>query len=128
MKLYENSRKMPKDSDVMIFSMISICLLTLGIALFKCLRRENGWRFAELSFGDSVGIFCLSLGFLFLSYLFWGLLGLAVLKYIRGHEEIDMPVAYSELDDGRQSPQHWSVGAFVCGSGAAMLYLVIAKY
>ena len=117
-----------KDSAVMVYSMMAICLSTLGIALYKCLHKESGWRFNELSFGDMAGIFCLSIGFLFISYLFWGVLGLAALKHLRGHKEINMPAAYSELDDTRQSPQHWSVGAFVCGFGAAMLYLVIINY
>jgi hypothetical protein len=128
MKHDNAARKKNVDIDIMVFSMMSLCLISLGMALYKCFYRENGWRFNEFSFGDAVGAFCLSLGFLFFSYLFWGVLGLAILKYIRGYKEIDMPVAYSELDDARQSPQHWSVGAFVCGFGAAMLYLVIINY
>lgn len=124
----ENPQKKSIDGNVMFFSVVSICIYTLGIGLYKCLYRDNKWIFDQLSFGDAVGIFCLSLGFTFISFLFWIILGLAFLKYFRGHKEIDMPVSYSELDDSHRSPQHWSVAVFVCGFGAAMLYLKLINY
>ncbi len=117
-----------RDGAIMIYVMMAICFISLMMALWKCLKREGAWRFAELSFGDFIGISCLSLGFLFASFLFWSMIGLAVLKYMRGHDHIDMPISYSELDNARQEPQHWSVGTFVSGCGAAILYMLIINY